>query len=322
MEVRIMYLPYLRGRQYELLALQELAVHKLIGEHIIPIIEPVKLSSTLVNTMTDFINGEYPIAVIQNPRVGTFISDMQSIKSEPKAFDYKHRFLVQNQNPIIIKAIIMQQDITTVLKRLKSGDIDQKISLIINTDRDCLPLYETLFGEDSSRFILIPDESVFRRRIHSNRVMLDDKFTKQPRNADYGHIEDEFFSDDHLYYVDDGFIGFSDYSIVGNDYIESGFAPHAVAIHMVYFAAHKTLRIRHFVSESNDDIYNPGLKFYEAVSKLAAWYEENKNNVKKTLGLEMFLQHYKNQTYPGLGTIKKLSIMHHIELMNNYFNEV
>lgn len=317
-----MYLPYLRGRQYELLALQELAVHKLIGEHVVPIVEPVKLSSTLINTMEDFVNNKYPIAIIQNPSVGTFISDMQSIQNDTKEADYKQRFLIQNQNPIIIKAIIMQQDITVLLKHFTTDGTNQEMPLIINTNRDCLPLYETIFEKNSPRFVLIPDESIFRRKIHSNRVMLDDKFAKQSRNADYKHIEDEFFSDDHLYYKDDGFIGFSDYSIVGNDYIESGFAPHAVAIHIVYFAAHKTLRIHHFVSESNDDIYNPALKFYEAVSKLAEWYDKNQNTIKKTLGLEIFLQHYKKQTYPGLGTIKKLSIMHHIELMNSFFNEV
>ena len=50
-----MYFPYLRGRQFELLALRELANQKLLGEHIIPIIEPVKLSSTLVNTLDVFV---------------------------------------------------------------------------------------------------------------------------------------------------------------------------------------------------------------------------------------------------------------------------
>ena len=41
-----------------------------------------------------------------------------------------------------------------------------------------------------------------------------------------------------------------------------------------------------------------------------------------TLGLQSFLQHYKDQSYPGLGTVKKLSIMHHLELMGNYLNGV
>lgn len=38
-----MYLPYLRGRQNELLALKELVNNDLIGDKIIPIIEPIKL---------------------------------------------------------------------------------------------------------------------------------------------------------------------------------------------------------------------------------------------------------------------------------------
>lgn len=41
-----MYFPYLRGRQYELLALRELVSRGLISNKVIPIVEPVKLSTT------------------------------------------------------------------------------------------------------------------------------------------------------------------------------------------------------------------------------------------------------------------------------------
>ena len=37
-----MYFPYLRGRQYELLALKELAQKELISNLIIPVVEPIK----------------------------------------------------------------------------------------------------------------------------------------------------------------------------------------------------------------------------------------------------------------------------------------
>ena len=46
-----MYFPYLRGRQFELIALRELVENKLIGKHIYPVIEPVNLSSTLTKTL-------------------------------------------------------------------------------------------------------------------------------------------------------------------------------------------------------------------------------------------------------------------------------
>lgn len=48
-----MYFPYLRGRQYELLALRELATNHLLGDYVTPIVEPVKLSPTLVNTIQE-----------------------------------------------------------------------------------------------------------------------------------------------------------------------------------------------------------------------------------------------------------------------------
>ena len=49
-----MYYPILRGRQNELLALKELCENGLLSDKIIPIIEPVKLSPTLVNTIETF----------------------------------------------------------------------------------------------------------------------------------------------------------------------------------------------------------------------------------------------------------------------------
>ena len=79
--------------------------------------------------------------------------------------------------------------------------------------------------------------------------------------------------------------------------------------------------MKHFVSDSNEDIANPALKFYQAVEKLTKWYRNEKPNIEMTFGLKAFLDHYDNQTYPGLGTVKKLSLMHHLELMSKYLNE-
>ena len=76
------------------------------------------------------------------------------------------------------------------------------------------------------------------------------------------------------------------------------------------------MRIHHFVSDSNDGIEDPGGKFGEALEKLVYWCEEN--NVKNTLGLQGFYDCYNSGKYPGLGTVKKYSIMHHLELVSNF----
>lgn len=317
-----MYFPYVRGRQYELLALRELASNNLLGDYVIPIVEPVKLSPTLVNAMAEYVKSQHSIAIIRNPAVGTFLKDWKDVKDDSKEAEYKQKFSDQYADPLIIKSIIIQRNVQSLLEHWDKQGVDKSELLVINTDREFLDLYEQSFEGIVPKYALMPDESVFRRRVRHHKVLLDDKFEKQNRNADYQETTDEFFSDDHLFYKDDGFIGFSDYSVIGNEYLEAGFAPYAVAIHIVYFATDKTLRVKHFVSDSNEDITNPALKFYEAVSKLANWYNTEPHPVEMTQGLQTFLQHYKQQTYPGLGTVKKLSLMHHLELMGKYLHEV
>lgn len=314
-----MYFPYIRGRQYELLALRELVTSNLLGDYVMPVVEPVKLSPTLIKTISEYTRVKHTIAIIRNPAVGSFMKDYKEAKVDTKEESYKQEFARLCDDASVVKSIIMNKNALPFLSQWEQANVSKKDILVINIDRDYLDLFEQKFADNDPLYALIPDESAFRRRVKHNRVILDDKFEKQTRNADYKDAEDEFFSDDHLYYKDEGLKGFADYSVVGNDYQEKGFAPYAVAIHIVYFATDKSLRIKHFVSDSNEDFSNPAKKFYEAVSKLSVWYRAN--SFSPTLGLSTLLQHYKDQTYPGLGSVKKLSIMHHLELMGKYLSE-
>ena len=77
-----MYFPLLRGRQFELIALRELIEKKLIGKNILPIIEPVKPTTTLNTTLSAFRTAGANIAVIRNPRVGEFVSKLRNPDNE------------------------------------------------------------------------------------------------------------------------------------------------------------------------------------------------------------------------------------------------
>lgn len=57
-----MYFPYLRGRQFELIALRELVEKDVLSSKIIPVIEPVKLSSTLLKTIEMYGNNNKKLA--------------------------------------------------------------------------------------------------------------------------------------------------------------------------------------------------------------------------------------------------------------------
>lgn len=92
------------------------------------------------------------------------------------------------------------------------------------------------------------------------------------------------------------------------------------AIHIVY-PTNDELRIHHFVSDSNDDITDVAGKFGEAVEKLAEWNQSRSEKCLNTYGMREFEHLYHTKTFPGLGVVKKLSIMHHLELMEKLDKE-
>ena len=306
-----MYFPYVRGRQYEMLALRELVTQGLLSSKILPVVEPVKLSSTLLSTMAEFVKNKKRLAIVCNPTDGSFSAQMKEADTGAN----KQRFWELLESPFIVKSHIMKANSEKQIAKWKNArSVNEEDWLVICNNRDYVESYLKIFSNVTPQYVLIPDE--FRRRIRKNRVLFEDKFKKCDRNSDYLNNPDEFFSEDHLYYTDDKFVGFGDYSIIGNDYMEAGFAPYAVAIHIVYFDKDRSLRIHHFVSNSNEDIQNPAKKFYEALEKLARGI--SKFNLQKTYGILKFREYYQSEIYPGLGSVKKLSLMHHLEIMGKY----
>lgn len=306
-----MYFPYLRGRQFELIALRELVEKGALSSRITPIIEPVKLSSTLIKTIDTYGEKGRQIAIITNPKVGSFSNDIK----EEKNLKLKESLSASlKKNADILYMYLLKVNSKPEKFMAKYADNMGTIC----TDKDAISVYESYFLKSDVKFNLIPDESGFRRKIRKNRVLLADKFNKQDRNNDYIEIDDEPFSEDHLYYLEDGYVGFADYSVVGEEYSETGFAPYAVAIHIVYFDDDKSLRVKHFVSDSNDDISDQAGKFQEALSKLVEWNATKKLD---TIAMKEFEDLYHREAYPGLGTVKKLSIMHHLELIGRYLDK-
>jgi hypothetical protein len=298
-----MYFPYFRGRQYELLALKELVQKDIISNLVMPIIEPIKLMSTFWITMDVYAKANKKIGVVFNPSVGISSKDLSLVDTLLEKLDMD----------VIIPCVIMNSTGQECLLKLNANGISKTKVIIIMQNRDYLNIYEKLFVDASPLYTLFPDERV-RRKVKTNKVIFKDNFNKQARNADYP--KDEFFSEDHLYYGEEGYAGFGDYSIIGDEFHENGFAPYAVAIHIVYFDDDKTLRVRHLLSESNKDISDVAGKFYEAISKLVEWRGDDL----PTVGITILAAHFRNGTYPGLPSIKKLSIMHHLELMGDFLD--
>ena len=309
-----MYFPIFRGRQYELLALRECVERKILHNKIIPIVEPVRASSTFVKTIETFIQSGHSIALIHNPLVGYWDKDLLKTSNEYIKDKLKEWHLSKS----ILPAVYVTNNLKSDIESLEQFNYSINDIILICNESDSINIYNNVISGNSPKFNLIPDKREFRRSIRPNRVLCEDHFHKQERNVDYLNRESEFFSSDHLYFKDDGYTGFADYSVIGASFSEIGFAPYAVAIHIVYFDEEKNLRIAHFVSDSNYDISDPAGKFAEAVEKLVIW---NKNMNLSTFGIKSLIEIYNKQIFPGLGVIKKFSIMHHLQLMTEFFNE-
>ena len=77
--------------------------------------------------------------------------------------------------------------------------------------------------------------------------------------------------------------------------------------------------VKHSLSTSNpNDQSDPAGKFKEALKAMLAFANQTPSLDQNTLGFQEYIKINNNKTYHGLGIPKKLSMMHHIETINNY----
>ena len=314
-----MYFPYLRGKQFELIALRELGDFMSLNIHkVSPIIEPVKISSTLKNTLKNLKDNNINFNIVLNPQVGDLINEtdkiIEIIKSELS--DYSNYQL----------GIIFEKkfELNELLQKVRASNLNPNgFSLIHNV----VIANENLFSIKERCEAIFPviynvinfDKTNSNRRYNRNfssdtLVSLADYFSSQIKNSAYLDVEKSVFTEEHLFYLQEGYVGFGDFLTIGDNYSESGFMPYAVAIHISYADVSGKINVKHFVSDSNGDTSDIGGKFAEANNKLVAWCDENNIN---TSAIIEFRNLKDSGHFPGLGVIKKLSIINHIELMIN-----
>lgn len=138
------------------------------------------------------------------------------------------------------------------------------------------------------------------------------------RNADYP--KESIFSELHTYYSEySNVVGFGDFSITGEEYSESGGPAYVVTTSMSYINNEKfdELYIRHYSSEP-DGTPQTQEKILEALSHFMNAYNTNEVNFIETEGIRQFISLHKARHFPGLGQVKKISILHHTETINYY----
>jgi hypothetical protein len=306
-----MYYPYLRGKQFELLALREFADIVSNNFHVFPIIESVKDSFNSMKIALNKLTGkEIPFALILNPQCGDVINKTSLILAElRKELSVNENWIpayIITNNSKIVKRHIEESEFTDVMlicsERVDSADDD---------------LVELINLSSVSKILISGDNRSLKRKLEKLKkdiIRLDDQFKPQKKNVDYIGISEEKFTEEYLYYKKDGYAGFSDYTVLPKDFSEGGRLPYAVAIHLTYEKNEEEIWVRHFVSDTNDDNTNIQGKFGEAAEKAVAFFKKiNYSNS----AIEELERYYRDEQYPGLGVLKKISIKNHLELINS-----
>jgi len=310
-----MYYPLLRARQFELIALRDLANDTVSQGTIVPILEPVKESFNNLNlALTVFQDTEQEAFLVVNPLVGEMPGDHNNFLDylQDHAFPVRRAFHYQNNAAYIIR-VIAAYNLTDCML-ICQNDVDP-------TEAD----FQTVAGSDAIQYFVVEDPgrnralSRYIGGLDKNFIRLDDLFERQQRNSDFLEISEHLFSEEHLYYQDEGFAGFSDYTVLPSHYSDSGSTPRAVVIHLTYPKQNNQIWIRHFTSDTNDSIANVQGKFAEAATKAVAFCRGQGLNNSAIAELE---DYFERQHYPGLGTVKKISIKNHLFVVHDYISNV
>jgi hypothetical protein len=306
-----MYFPYMRAKRNELLALRELAEEIKEAKCLKPILEPVKESpNDIVNAALVFENHGLEFICVANPVVGDLVNKdrtkkdiLEAIKSCAEGMEY---------------GVIVDSEATAAgLESLLSDMGDRKVHFIHNSrvpDDIDLDVICKKFGVNDH---YLHEENLGKKYIASIKgigetYLINDPFNKMSRNEDY--CLEEFFSDAHSIYDEEGYSGYGDFLTVGNFYDKSGFRPKTVAIHLTHLRDDE-IWIKHFKSYTRDEPGGEEELFMDALEKLVDFINNNKEVLEYSTSAQEFLKLYNEEHYPGLGYIKKISMKHHMELM-------
>lgn len=310
------YYPYFRGRQNELLAIRHCA-GTIARSDFVPIIEPVKESfKGLERALDELQKANAKAVVIGNPEHGD-----HSLNSNPVV-----QFLSANYPQVEVGIMARQEYDAAGLANSCKGflNANRDVTLIHAGFSDGLGLSNEL-GDAASRIRHVYVESRTGRLYRSHfrvgeRVLLGNGFEQRINRK---HPPLELFSDLHLTYPVDGMNGFGDYLMVGDEYSESGGPAYAVAIHLTFIDPKKEQQmfIHHFVSDTVDTPTDPAGKFAEALEKLVREVNAPGSPIFRSTALAEFLDLHLRQHFPGLGSVKKLSMIHHIETLADFFSQ-
>lgn len=313
-----MYHCYLRGKQYELLAVRA-SLSKMVEKNMVAIIEPVRESPRdLYSCLRDVHREQARVILIINPHCG-------ELENNNRALDDLLQGAIEIAPDIELGFIVDDRTSSTDLANF-FGSYPQNSKSIIHYGSYANPsqLLRTQLGDPLFHSNIFIDGKCGRQYISvfnpTNKVMIIDGLNRASTNAGYATNIVEFFSDIHTNYIDLGFQGFGDFSIVGDHFAEGGGQAVTAAIHITYdnLSAPEIL-IHHFLSDPRTGYEDVAILIDEALEKLDDFVSNNRPDILawSTACDELISIYNTPGNSTNLAYIKKMSIKNHFELMNH-----
>ncbi len=312
-----MYYPYFRGKQNELIAIREQA--GLISDSdFVPIIEPVKEQiNGLMRALDTLVEFGAGAVLVANPKHGDFRR-----RNDQIIHLLNNRY--SNYRDIRPGLLMDANSELVQFPGLRSQFVGRPVALIHNgfTEANALARF-IRDDQEIDTSIFINSDLLYRRHFnfHRTRVLVRDGYIRRVRNSDHPDVED--FSSLHVTFLEEGVTNFGDFLIVGDEFSETGGPAYTVAIHLTYIDPNNDgkMYIRHFKSDRQDTPADPGGKFLEALTKLIAHLDEPGCLIEETDAIGDFRSLYARRHFPGLGSVKKLAMKHHVETLALFFDE-
>ncbi len=312
------YFPIFRGKQFELIAIREFAANGPKGI-VHPIIEPVRDpegNKGLLRAVEALENSRVKYTIVVNPSKGHVAKKHDGIET-----------IVGHLGDTKATA----DNLSFGLLFHAGGSTDEALDIIdgsplknaaLNLVYDLPSAAAGDVGKLKARTIdhhVVEDKSAVRKLNAFDKpsfVHLLRNFKRLKSNLDYVGVAPSLFCSEHLYLEEDGFAGLADFLTIGDAYSESGSLPLALVIHLTFVNVddENKIYVAHFCSDTNADTSDPGNKFKEAVAKLIEFVDDR--SLPENPAIKGFREYHDAQKFPGLGMVKKLSMLNHLYVMD------
>lgn len=309
-----MYFPYLRARQFELITLRELVIENKL-QNIVPVLEPIKESFNNLNLAHKvFVENNFNAYLILNPLKGEKSGDTEFFLN----------YLSELVSRKFLPAFHYSDNADYIISCIEKYNLNDCLIVCLDnfTDEENL---KALYSNDKVSKIMLLEPHKYRSLDRSIKgigkfyIRLDDVFEKQQKNADFLNISAHRFTEEHLYYSQDGYQAFADFTPLPSEFVDGGSTPRAVVIHLTYLnqESENQIWIRHFTSDDTDSVANVQGKFAQAARKAIQFCNTLPLS---NSAINELISYLDDGKYPGLGTVKKISIKNHLLIISDFLN--